>query len=186
MSGEAKDGHTPEEVEQALYVELEKLRSEPVPPEELQKVKNQFAAGEYRKLSSNFPIFFGILQNEGLGDWKEVNESGARIQAVTVADVQRVIGKYLRKENRAIAVYTRKPGTGGADQDPDLAGLTPEQLPVIRRVLASLETEQDAAKLKTSLAAMEAQAQTGDPKRQQFQKILRKKLAERIAVLEKK
>ena len=29
-------------------------------------------------------------------------------------------------------------------------------------------------------AAMEAQAQTGDPKRQQFQKILRKKLAERI------
>lgn len=185
LSGEAKDGHTPEEVEQALYAELEKLKSEPIPPEELQKVKNQFAAGEYRKLSSNFPIFFGILQNEGLGDWQEVNLGGARIQAVTVEDVQRVIGKYLRKENRAVAVYTRKPGTG-ASQDPDLAGLTPEQLPVIRRILASLQTEQDVAKLKASLATLEAQAESGDPKRQQFQKILRKKVTERITALEKK
>ena len=30
-SGEAKDGHTPQEVEQAIYDEIEKLKGEPVP-----------------------------------------------------------------------------------------------------------------------------------------------------------
>ena len=54
--GEAKEGHKPEEVEQGIYDNLEKLKKEEVPPEELQKVKNNFAAAEYRKLSSNYPI----------------------------------------------------------------------------------------------------------------------------------
>src|SRR5208337_4694106 len=42
--GEAKEGHTPEEVEQGIYDNLEKLKQQPVPPEEFQKVKNNFAA----------------------------------------------------------------------------------------------------------------------------------------------
>lgn len=36
-SGEAKDGHTPEEVEQGIYVEITKLQNEEVPADELQK-----------------------------------------------------------------------------------------------------------------------------------------------------
>ena len=47
-SGEAKDGHKPEEVEQGIYDNIEKLKQEDVPSEELQKVKNNFAASEYR------------------------------------------------------------------------------------------------------------------------------------------
>lgn len=187
LGAEVKDGHKPETVENALYAELEKLRTEPIPPEELQKVKNQFAAGEFRKLSANFPIFVGILQNEGLGDWNEINEGGRKIQSVTAEDVQRVIGKYLKRENRVVAIYTRKPGTpAAADQDPDLAGLAPDQLPVIRRVLTVINSENDLTKLKANLATLETQGGNADPKRQQFQKILKKKLAERIAALEKK
>jgi predicted Zn-dependent peptidase len=30
---------------------------------------------------------------------------------VTAADVQRVAAKYFTKENRAVGIYTRKPGT---------------------------------------------------------------------------
>ncbi len=82
-----------------------------MPPEELQKVKNNFAAAEYRKLSSNYPILMHLIQNDGEGDWREINEAGPKIQAVTAADVMRVAGKYFTKENRAVAVYTRKPGT---------------------------------------------------------------------------
>ena len=187
IGAEVKDGHQPAEVENALYAELEKLRSEPIPVEELQKVKNQFAAGEYRKLSANFPIFIGILQNEGFGDWQEINEGGRKIQAVTAEDVQRVIGKYLKTENRAVATYTRKAGPAApADADPDLAGLAADQLPAIRRVLTVIQAETDLAKLKANLAAMEAQSGNADPKRQQFQRILKKKVAERIAALEKK
>ena len=109
--GEAKEGHTPEEVELGIYTNLDKLKQEPVPPEELQKVKNNFAAAEYRRLSSDYPILMHLIRNDGEGDWREINEAGPKIQAVTAADVQRVAAKYFTKENRAVAVYTRKPGT---------------------------------------------------------------------------
>jgi len=109
--GEAKEGHKPEEVEQGIYDNIEKLKKEEVPPEELQKVKNNFAAAEYRRLSSNTPILMHLIRNDGEGDWREINEAGPRIQAVTAADVQRVARQYFTKENRAAAVYVRKPGT---------------------------------------------------------------------------
>ncbi len=108
IGGEAKDGHTPEQVEQKLYAELEKLKTEEVPAEELQKVKNNFAANEYRKLSSNTPILMQLLHYDGLGNWKEINEANAKIQAVTAADLKRVANQYFTKENRAVATYTRK------------------------------------------------------------------------------
>ena len=186
IGGEAKDGRTPAEVEAAIYEELDRLKNEPVPAEELQKVKNQFAAAEYRKLSANFPIFLQVLQSEGEGGWREVNEAGPKIQAVTAEDVQRVVKKYFTKENRAVATYTRKAGAAAKDEDPDLAGLSAEQKPVVHRIAESLKSETDAAKLKEAAAKMEAQAASGDPKRQQLQKIILKKVQERIAELEKK
>jgi predicted Zn-dependent peptidase len=114
--GEVKEGHKPEEVELGIYDNIEKLKKEEVPPEELQKVKNNFAAGEYRRLSSNFPILMHLVRNDGEGDWREINEAGPKIQAVTAADVQRVANKYFTKENRAVAVYTRKPGASTKTQ----------------------------------------------------------------------
>jgi predicted Zn-dependent peptidase len=108
--GEVKEGHKPEDVEQGIYENIERLKREDVPPEELQKVKNNFAAGEYRKLTSNFPIMMHLIFNDGYGDWREVNEAAPKIQAVTAADVKRVANQYLTKENRTVATYTRKPG----------------------------------------------------------------------------
>ena len=109
--GEAREGRKPQEVEQAIYAEIEKLQREEVPADELQKVKNNFAAGEYRRLTSNMAILMNLVQNEGLGNWREINEAGAKIQAVTAADVKRVANQYFTKENRAVAVYTRKPAS---------------------------------------------------------------------------
>ncbi len=108
MSGEAATGHAPEEVEQALYAEIEKLQHDEVPAEELQKVKNNFAAAEYRKLSSNMAILHQLIWNEGEGDWREINDANAKLQAVTAADVKRVANEYFQKENRAVATFTRK------------------------------------------------------------------------------
>jgi len=106
--GEAREGHKPEEVEQGIYEMIEKLKQEDVPPEELQKVKNNFAANEYRRLSANFPILMQLIQSDGNGDWHEINDAGPKIQAVTADDVRRVANKYFTKENRSVAVYTRK------------------------------------------------------------------------------
>jgi predicted Zn-dependent peptidase len=110
-SGEAKDGHKPEEVEAGIYKEMERLKSETVPPQELQKVKNNFAASEYRRLTSNMSILMQLISSDGMGDWHEINEAGRKYQAVTAEDIQRVAKIYFTKENRNVAVYTRKAGT---------------------------------------------------------------------------
>jgi predicted Zn-dependent peptidase len=114
--GEVKEGQKPEEVEQGIYDNIAKLQKEEVPAEELQKVKNNFAAAEYRRLSANFPILHQLIYYDGTGDWREINEAGPKIQAVTAADVKRVANQYLTKENRTVATYTRKPGTTPSDE----------------------------------------------------------------------
>jgi predicted Zn-dependent peptidase len=111
ISGEARDGKTPEDVEQGIYAEIEKIKKDGVPAEELQKVKNEFAANEYRKLSANMPILHQLIVNEGEGDWREINEAGPKIQAVTADDVQRVVKKYFTRENRVVSIFTRKTGS---------------------------------------------------------------------------
>jgi predicted Zn-dependent peptidase len=116
--GEIAEGHTANELEQGIYSNIDKLKQQDVPVEELQKVKNNFAAAEYRRLSSNFPILMHLISNEGNGDWHEINGAGAKIQAVTAADVKRVANQYFTKENRTVAVYTRKPGTPVAQPQP--------------------------------------------------------------------
>ena len=113
--GEAREGHSPQEVEQGIYEHVRKLKQEEVPPEELQKVKNNFAAGEYRRLTANFPILMQLIHNDGEGDWQEINERGPRIQAVTAAEVKRVANTYFTDENRTVAIYTRK---GGRSAEP--------------------------------------------------------------------
>ncbi|MCH2603323.1 MAG: insulinase family protein, partial [Pedosphaera sp.] len=90
MGAEITEGNTPEMAEQEIYRRVEQIKTEPVPAKELQKVKNNFAAAEYRRLSSNHPILMEIMRSEGLGHWRESHEAGPKIQAVTPADWQGV------------------------------------------------------------------------------------------------
>ena len=117
VEGEARAGHKPGEVEQGIYEVIDKLKQEEVPAEELQKVKNNIAAGEYRRLTSNFPILMYLILNDGEGDWKEINEAGTKLQAVTAADVKRVAQTYLTAENRTVALYSRKAGAAPGKED---------------------------------------------------------------------
>jgi predicted Zn-dependent peptidase len=110
--GEVREGHKPAELEAGICENLEKLKKDEVPPDELQKVKNNFAASEYRRLSSDMAILHQLILNDGEGNWREINEAGPKIQAVTAADVKRVANTYFTKENRTVATYTRKPGAG--------------------------------------------------------------------------
>jgi len=161
VSGEAKDGRTPEEVEQAIYTELDKLKKEEVPAAELQKVKNNFAASEYRRLTSNMSILMQLIFNDGLGDWREINEAGAKHQAVTAADVKRVANQYLTKENRTVGVYTRKPGASAADVPQDLSA---EQQTALRAFGEKVNHATDAQQLKNVLQALEGKLKGADEK----------------------
>jgi len=180
--GEARDGHTPQEVEQAIYEELEKLKETEVPERELQKVKNNFAAAEYRKLASNNAILFQLIFNEGLGDWREINAAGPKIQAVTAADVQRVARRYFTRENRAVAIYTRKAGI--APEDPEIAALPAEQRAQLKQQLEQMKAVTDIARLRAGLERMEQNAAQAPPDARPMLELFMKKLKERIAELE--
>jgi predicted Zn-dependent peptidase len=181
--GESKEGRTPQEVEEGIYTEIEKLKEELVPDEELQKVKNNFAANEYRRLSSNFPILYHLLFNEGRGDWREINDAGPKIQAVTAEDIQRVAGQYFTKERRVVAVYTRK--AGAPREGGDLAGLTPEQQAVVRLIAGKLQEEKSLANLRAALKPIEDELQNADARNKPFLNIRRKLVRDRIEQLEK-
>ena len=186
MGAEITEGNTPEMAEQEIYRLIEQVKTEPVPAKELQKVKNNFAAAEYRRLSSNHPILMQIMRSEGLGNWREINEAGPKIQAVTPADLRRVAKKYFTKENRAVAIYTRKPGTGGGDEDPLLAGLDAQSKAMARKMSSSINANKNLEELKKQLAGLEAQLEQAGAKAPPVMKVIRTALRNRIAELEKK
>ncbi|MEW6159972.1 MAG: pitrilysin family protein [Verrucomicrobiota bacterium] len=181
IGGEAREGHTPEAVEQAIYAELEKLKKEEVPELELQKVKNNFAAYEYRKLSGNMAILMQLIFYDGYGDWREINESGPKYQAVTAADIQRVANKYFNKENRTVAIYTRKAGTSAA---PEIPGLSPVMKSRLQAITAQINQETDLPKLQATLQKIESQAGQVPAEQQPFMKALVEKVQQRIETLQ--
>ncbi|HXG47231.1 MAG TPA: pitrilysin family protein [Methylomirabilota bacterium] len=183
INAEVREGRTPEEVEQAIYAELDKLKQEEVPAEELQKVKNQFAASEYRRLTSNMSILMQLMFNDGYGDWREINEAGRKHQAVTAADVKRVANTYLTRENRNVAIYTRKAANTTA-AEPELAGLAPEQQSIVRLLKARLKEEKNPETLRQKLATLEEQAGKADARSRPFLDLQKRLLQQRLAELQ--
>jgi predicted Zn-dependent peptidase len=108
VSAQARGEARPEDLEQAWYEELAKLQEADVPERELRKVKNRIAADNYRRLESNMSLFIQLAFNEALLDWREINESPAKYEAVTAADIRRVAKKYFDPSNRSVAIYRRQ------------------------------------------------------------------------------
>ena len=79
-------------------------------PSELERVRNQVAAGNVRRLTSNLGLAFQIADSEALlGDWRETFRSTERIRSVSAEDVQRVAADFLVERNRTVARLQRAP-----------------------------------------------------------------------------
>ena len=178
----AKDGKEPSTVEQALYDEIDKLKNEPVPAEELQKVKNQAKANAYRRLSAPFSIAVQLLFYDGLGDWRYINTYADQVEAVTAADLQRAAGQYFTRENRTVGVFLRK--EGAPPEDPELASLTPEAQAMVKQNLQRILAETDPAKLREGIARMQAAAGQAPPEMKPAIELILKRAQERLAALE--
>jgi hypothetical protein len=152
IGAEVADGHTHQEVEDALLAEIERLKKEPVGEHELQKVKNKALADSYRRLQSNFYLLLQLLVYDAEGNWQEINETAPRIQAVTAADVQRVATKYFTAEGRNTMWYSRKAGTV---EDPELAKLEGRARQAARQMLKQLEQVKDPAQLQKIITKLE-------------------------------
>jgi len=179
-----KDGKDPAAVEQAIYEELEKLKTEPVPADELQKIKNQAKANAYRRLSSPFSIAIQLMIYDGFGDWRYINTYAEEVDRVTAADIQRTAKEYFTKENRTVGIFLRKGGDSAADDDPDVAALPAPAQAMARQQIARIKAETDPAKLREGLAQMEEAKSSVPPEMKPVLDLIVKRAQERLAVLE--
>src|SRR5918911_238685 len=97
----------PADAERSLLAELRKMQDAPVSKAELDKAVNQLVAGALRERETNSGKAFAIGNAAVIvGDVKRVNTDIERLQAVTAADVQRVMKKYFTDTNRVVITYT--------------------------------------------------------------------------------
>lgn len=99
---------TTAEVEAAVLDELDRLRREPPTADELERVRTGAEAGAVRGLASNLGLALRLAGAASLyGDWRAGFRASQRLEDVTPADVQHVVDRYLRPENRTVAVLER-------------------------------------------------------------------------------
>jgi hypothetical protein len=182
FAADVKGEATPQHLEAAWYEEIKRLQEEPVGERELQKVKNQLAANAYRRLQSNFFLMIQLGMYEAMGGWEYLNESPAKLQAVTAEDIQRVASAYFRETNSAVAVYTRK--AGAAPEDPELAQLDEEWRPRVKQMLNRLKAVDDPGRLRMMTGMLEGQMGQATPEEEAAMRYLIKKLNERADELE--
>ena len=104
-----------EEIERAVYEELERIQREPPSDAELQKVRNQIEANSIQRLTSNFGLAFQLSSSEALWmDWSQTFRDQAAQARVTAADVQRVAKQYFSGSNRTVGTLVRPPKAAAA------------------------------------------------------------------------
>ncbi len=97
-------GKTAGEVEQALYTEIDKFKTEPVSDEELQKAKNQIESGFIMGQDSNFNQAMLLGRFETVASWKLLEHYVDNVRAVSKEDVMRVAKKYFTEDNRTVGI----------------------------------------------------------------------------------
>jgi zinc protease len=107
MSG----GHQPAEAEKILREELQKLQDKPATDAEIEKAKNQIITSALRERETNGGRADALARSIILDrDASQVNTGLAKLQAVTAADVQRVIKKYVGDGKAVVITYTSEGG----------------------------------------------------------------------------
>jgi predicted Zn-dependent peptidase len=102
-------GKTVEENERALYENLEKLKTGPVEPAALERVKTKLRAALIRKLDSNGGLAAELTAyHVAFGSWKRMFTEIEEMKKINAADVQRVAREYFVAERRTVG-WTYQP-----------------------------------------------------------------------------
>jgi predicted Zn-dependent peptidase len=98
-------GRTNQELEEAIYEQIERLKNELVTPEELAKAKTRARAGLIRQLDSNSGLAAMLTFYEVVtGDWRNLFRQLDKIDKVTAKDIQRVAKEYFTTKNRSVGI----------------------------------------------------------------------------------
>ena len=105
FDGTPNAANTIDELELAIQGEIEKLQTDLVSEQELDRVKAQVVASEVYQQDSvqRQAYLIGSLETVGLG-WRVMNEYADNIQKITAEQVRDVAKKYLIDEHKTVAV----------------------------------------------------------------------------------
>ena len=113
-------GHTPQEVGNAIHVEIERLKKEDITDDELKMIKTRAKANLIRSLGSNEGLASELaLYQARYDDWRELFRSADRIEKVTKADIRRIANQTFTPDNRTVGIIEftgGPPGTGAGPQ----------------------------------------------------------------------
>jgi predicted Zn-dependent peptidase len=94
-------GHTPDQMRDAIHKEIDKLKTSDVTDEELAMFKTRARAGLLRGLADNEGLAHQLAEYQTrYGDWRELFRELDRIDKVSKADVRRVANKIFVDSNR--------------------------------------------------------------------------------------
>ena len=100
---------TSQNLEASLLAELKKVQDSGVTAKELEKAKNQLISEAIRDRETNDGKALAIEQAVAYqGDPKAVNKDVAALEAVTAADIQRVMKQYFKDNNRVVIYYNQE------------------------------------------------------------------------------
>ena len=102
-------GHKPDEMADAIHVEIEKLKKEDISDEELRMIKTRAKANLLRSLGSNEGLANNLaLYQARYDDWRELFRSVDRIDRVSKADIRRVANQTFVPTNRTVGIIETK------------------------------------------------------------------------------
>jgi zinc protease len=92
------------EVEDSLYSEIDRIKTEPPSEREIQKAKNQIESSFIMGQDSIYiqAMKYGIF--EIIGDWRLIDRYLDGIRKITPEDVARVAKKYFKEDNRTVGI----------------------------------------------------------------------------------
>ncbi len=158
LRASGKSAVDPAKLKTILLDEVTKIQAQGITEYELEKVRNNLAADNFRRLEDNFYLAIQLLYYDGLRDWSSMETLFDRVAKVSRADVQRVAEKYLQSDNMGSKHFTRK--QGGEPEDPVLAEFNQQQKQMLKQMqtqLNSMPAEKQNAMLE-KLESMRAQA----------------------------
>jgi len=104
LSGRPARGVSVEALERALLEELERVKTEPVTDEELERAKNQIEASFVWGQDSIYSRASALGRFELMSSWRLLDQFVPLIRAVTAADLQHVARAYFPPDRKTVGI----------------------------------------------------------------------------------
>ncbi len=95
------------DVEQAVYDELDRLKTEPLSAAELDQARKQITTAMLRNLEGNSGLARMLSSYQAMGDWHYLVNYDKELAGITAEDVMDVAQRYLQADNRTVATLGR-------------------------------------------------------------------------------